>query len=248
MDSFYVKSFSSETAKAYYLSSITRKTEQQKFLEEQLSQIYSTSSCLSVSDLCCGSGSVSYHLSHLFKNWSFHLLDLSEQSELIVKELPARFIFDRCSAYSTPYEDAMFDIVICWNTILHLESPELLFREITRILKPGGRLFVSTLINLDHETDILARVRDLSDSSHINQFGYPREYIRNTYSVRTLQEYIGRSLKIARILPFNIPIRLLNKPSGIGTYTITTLDGVNLQVSGGFLMNWAYLEIFKPEH
>jgi len=245
MDKEYVKSFSSRSAYNYYLSSIEAKTEQQKLLERQLLSCYSKTSSLNICDLCCGGGSVSFHLAELFVKWNFELLDLSETAKDIVSNLPRPLHFTQGSAYHTPYQTGFFDIVICWNTLLHLESPALMFQEASRILKPSGILIVSTLANLYHDTDIIAKVIDYADQSHIDQFGYPREYIRNTYSIRSIQTFMGNEFVLNKAERFDIQKPLHPQPIGIGTYTVPIADSQFLQVSGGYLMNWAYLEFLK---
>ena len=43
-----------------------------------------------------------------------------------------------------PYDDAFFDAVACVDGIEHVENPFHLVREFARVLRPGGRLVVST--------------------------------------------------------------------------------------------------------
>ena len=43
-----------------------------------------------------------------------------------------------------PFRDGVADAVICTQVIEHVSSPEKLLLEVSRILKPGGRLFLST--------------------------------------------------------------------------------------------------------
>ena len=42
-----------------------------------------------------------------------------------------------------PFSDASFDFVTCTETLEHVADPALALRELTRVLKPGGRLLVS---------------------------------------------------------------------------------------------------------
>lgn len=42
------------------------------------------------------------------------------------------------------FDDNFFDTVILWHVVEHLEKPQQTIQEILRILKPGGRLFIST--------------------------------------------------------------------------------------------------------
>jgi SAM-dependent methyltransferase len=43
-----------------------------------------------------------------------------------------------------PYKDGSFDLVIAVEVTEHIQDHENFFREINRILKPGGKLYVST--------------------------------------------------------------------------------------------------------
>jgi ubiquinone/menaquinone biosynthesis C-methylase UbiE len=43
-----------------------------------------------------------------------------------------------------PYEDGFFDLVTATEVIEHIENPRSLFREISRVLKPGGICVLST--------------------------------------------------------------------------------------------------------
>jgi SAM-dependent methyltransferase len=50
--------------------------------------------------------------------------------------------FKHVDALSTPFDDASFDFVVASNAIHHMAQPLVFFREMDRILKPGGRLLV----------------------------------------------------------------------------------------------------------
>jgi len=44
-----------------------------------------------------------------------------------------------------PFKDS-FDIVTCWDVLEHVQDPERVLREINRVLKSQGRLFI-TVVN-----------------------------------------------------------------------------------------------------
>ena len=47
--------------------------------------------------------------------------------------------FQEANGEDLPFENNTFDAVVCNYTVHHLAQPDLVFREISRILKPGGR-------------------------------------------------------------------------------------------------------------
>lgn len=49
-----------------------------------------------------------------------------------------------CDAYELPIKDAAVDLAICVEVIEHVEEPDTLMSEISRVLKPKARLFIST--------------------------------------------------------------------------------------------------------
>jgi SAM-dependent methyltransferase len=43
-----------------------------------------------------------------------------------------------------PFEDASFDVVCLWDTVEHLSRPDLFMAKARRLLRPAGRLFLTT--------------------------------------------------------------------------------------------------------
>ena len=60
-----------------------------------------------------------------------------------------------------PFADAMFDTVVCSEILEHLFRPDLLLREVMRVLKPGGRVIVTVpnLHGLRNRIDLLVGKR-----------------------------------------------------------------------------------------
>lgn len=56
-----------------------------------------------------------------------------------------------------PYQDETFDAVVADNVLEHLHSPEVVFAEVSRVLKPGGLFFAKTP-NRTHYVTIAAQL------------------------------------------------------------------------------------------
>jgi SAM-dependent methyltransferase len=61
----------------------------------------------------------------------------------------------RGSLTALPFASETFDLIICKHVLEHLEEPESAFRELARVLRPGGRLLVLTPNRL-HYVPLLA--------------------------------------------------------------------------------------------
>jgi 2-polyprenyl-3-methyl-5-hydroxy-6-metoxy-1,4-benzoquinol methylase len=96
---------------------------------------------LDILDVGCGSGINSAALAA--KGHRLHGVDLSEAG--IEKYRRRGFDGRVCDIESgLDYPDASFDLVFCSEVIEHMTSPEILAAEMSRVLKPGGLLVLST--------------------------------------------------------------------------------------------------------
>ena len=56
-------------------------------------------------------------------------------------------VSDRCSCYDgkrVPFDDETFDAVGSFNVLEHVDEPEAYIRELVRVLRPGGRIVLSS--------------------------------------------------------------------------------------------------------
>jgi ubiquinone/menaquinone biosynthesis C-methylase UbiE len=103
-----------------------------------------------------------------------------------------------------PYANESFDIVFSDNVLEHLDQPELVFREVWRVLKPGG-IFLAKTPNRMHYVPQLARLTPHRFHQFYNRLRgraavdtFPTRYRVNTpEAVRRVAEVSG--LRVARI-------------------------------------------------
>jgi 2-polyprenyl-6-hydroxyphenyl methylase/3-demethylubiquinone-9 3-methyltransferase len=93
-------------------------------------------------DIGCARGAVAAALSTRFEE--VHGVD--ENDEMLA-EAAGRGLQTRrvdLNAEPLPYEEATFDAALCLEVIEHVVDPRALVREIARVLRPGGSLYLST--------------------------------------------------------------------------------------------------------
>ena len=89
-------------------------------------------------DIGCGSGFILHAADSLFSE--VYGVDASMNMLLLARRYRAQLV--RASAYTLPFTDNAFHCVTCHATLHHLHDLEALFREIHRVLLPGGILYI----------------------------------------------------------------------------------------------------------
>lgn len=74
-----------------------------------------------------------------------------------------------CDATSIPYSDATFDIAFADNVLEHLADPKATFKEIARVVRPGG-LFLFKTPNKWHYVPTVARMSPHKFHERINRW------------------------------------------------------------------------------
>lgn len=245
MTDVYYKAMKNDTEeyKEYFLKSIN-KTEQQKFLEKLINE-REKKELFNIADLACGAGTLSYHLSNIYENAKFTLVDYNEEAIELAKGLCKKdsFSFQVGDITNLPYKDNEFDGIFCWMTLLVFDekTAQKALDEFIRILKPGQRIYLSSLFNLDCDVDTYTKIMDHTKES--TKQGCFLNY--NTYSKKTISEMLKDKVSNFEIIKFSPNIDILYEGRGIGTNTKQLMNGERLQISAGMLMNWGILIIEK---
>ena len=99
-------------------------------------------------DVCCGTGDLALELSRrvgpggrvVGSDFSERMLDLAREKP--VDPGAARPVFEWADALSLPYDDSTFDAVTVGFGVRNLADLDAGIVEMTRVLKPGGRLVI----------------------------------------------------------------------------------------------------------
>lgn len=105
-----------------------------------------------IADIACGTLSFSANVYASVSPQNLYLCDLSYEMLRIGKERVERltgddsgFTFLRSDALNLPFNDESIQTIICIGFIHVLEEPTLLLKELHRVLKVGGRLYLTSL-------------------------------------------------------------------------------------------------------
>ena len=92
-------------------------------------------------DLCCGTGRAAGAASAL--GAQAEGLDVSPEMVDTARAAFPAVSFGVGDAEKIPGDSGYYDAVICSFGVMHVGSPEVMFKEIARVLKPGGRVALS---------------------------------------------------------------------------------------------------------
>lgn len=103
-------------------------------------------------ELGCGDGTLwQRNADRIPDGWDVTLTDISEgilnDAREGLKHCPSldRFRYAPVDARSIPFPDARFDAILANHMLYHVSERHQALKEIRRVLKPGGRLFASTM-------------------------------------------------------------------------------------------------------
>ena len=174
-----------------------------------------------VLDFGCGDGALlgMLHRRVGSRTYDLHGFDPNALgAELAVAALAANGVKATIHGSLAAIPDAHFDRVVCAEVIEHASEPDALLRDIARVLKPGGRLVVTTPIRLTEAPE---------DPNHVREW-FPGEFVHafdrglwrliaheQVVPAAAIEVYFWRPLLFARVPVFRILCNLLSIYGGV---------------------------------
>jgi ubiquinone/menaquinone biosynthesis C-methylase UbiE len=122
-------------------------------------------------DLGCGTGWAVRYVSNLTKgNGKYWGIDISNGMIDKAKINSQRFEnidFLRASAEELPFDNDYFDNIICTNSFHHYLHPDIVLKEIFRVLKPDSRIYILDVTSDDNFISWINRKVQKKEKAHV---------------------------------------------------------------------------------
>ena len=169
-----------------------------KFVDELLAEWSPTRSCRSrVLDVGTGTAQIPIELARQEPSPQITAIDLAEEMLKLGERnvasagLGGVITLERIDAKSMPYDDAAFDVVMSNSIVHHIPEPWTVFREMLRVLKPGGLLFVRDLLRPESTEEIERLVKTYAGDENAHQQQLFRQSFHAALTVEEMRELIG---------------------------------------------------------
>lgn len=181
-----------------------------------------------VLELGCGTGEFwRKNIDNLDKNLNICISDFSESMLKIakanLKDIKLKFKFKEINAENIPFKDNTFDIIIAQHMIYFVPNMDKALKEIKRVLRPGGKLYV-TANSKYSMLELNELLEDFSPKSGLNSNGYSTRF-----ELENGKEILGKHFKNIHVNILNGKI-IIDNPNPIVSYKASTIQGEKILV------------------
>ncbi len=165
---------------------------------------------------------------HSIESWEYLNIDLTTSPDYA------------CSVYKMPFADNAFDTVIFCEILEHLERPEAAFLEISRILKPGGKLIMTMpfLYAIHGDPDDYQRWTEAKLKIELVNAGFKQFFITSMGGIFAVifdlfHVVIKNTLNVNKFLP-RVTYKLYHVFRFLSKYADKRFTGVNSLITTGY--------------
>lgn len=93
-------------------------------------------------DVGCNSGTFTKQIHNVFPESKIHGIDISRKAIAYAKRKHKHIIFDVAMAEELPFKNSSFDLITCFEVLEHVDFPEKIVKEMSRVLKKEGDIVI----------------------------------------------------------------------------------------------------------
>ena len=132
-------------------------------------------------DIGCGTGWAVGQAAKMVNNKGlFYGVDISPKMIEKAKENFngfSNFYFIKANSEAIPLDNDFFDIIICTNSFHHYLHPEKVMKEIHRVLKKGGRVYILDPIADNWLIKLVDKIMRLIEPEHVKMYSSKEFYV-----------------------------------------------------------------------
>ena len=112
-------------------------------------------------------------------------------ANVVRARLERRVRLERCDAKRMPYHDGAFGAVISNSIVHHIPEPQRVLREMLRVTRPGGWLFIRDLLRPSDDQQVRHLVRTYAGDANAHQRQMFEDSLRAALTLAEIQELVS---------------------------------------------------------